>query len=168
MTIMKKRLLLFLLVISFARFTFAQRTQTLFDSSWKFYKGDVAGGEKRELDDKNWRDIELPHDWSIEDLPGQSDSVIGPFTTKSVGTTATGYTVGGTAWYRKHFKLKGVCDKKFSICFDGVYMNSDVWINEHHLGNHPYGYTPFYYDLTPYLKPNGEENVLAVRGPKGG
>src|SRR3954454_13025722 len=52
--------------------------------------------------------------------------------------------------------------KEVSVLFDGVYMNSDVWINGHHLGNHPYGYTPFYYDLTPYLKSNGE-NVLAVR-----
>jgi beta-galactosidase len=163
MTIMKKLLLLCLTVMLFVGFTFAQRTQMLFDSSWKFYKGDVTDGEKRQLDDKSWRDIELPHDWSIEDLPGQSDSVIGPFTTKSVGTTATGYTVGGIAWYRKHFKLKNIAGKKISVCFDGVYMNSDVWINERHLGNHPYGYTPFYYDVTSYLKTNGEENIIAVR-----
>ena len=58
--------------------------------------------------------------------------------------------------------MNNIADKKVTIYFDGVYMNSDVWINGHHLGNHPYGYTPFYYDLTPYLKQNGE-NVLAVR-----
>jgi beta-galactosidase len=58
--------------------------------------------------------------------------------------------------------LGNISNKKYSIYFDGVYMNSDVWINGHHLGNHPYGYTPCYYDLTPYLKPNNE-NIIAVR-----
>src|SRR6185369_8905821 len=69
---------------------------------------------------------------------------------------------GGIGWYRKHFKLGSIASKKFSIYFDGVYMNSDVWINGHYLGNHPYGYTPFYYDLTSFLKQNGE-NIIAVR-----
>ncbi len=142
---------------------YAQHTKTLFDSSWKFLKADVTGGEKEGLDDKNWRTVLLPHDWSIEDLPNQSDSVKGPFTSQSIGATATGYTVGGTAWYRKHFTLKNTDNKKITICFDGVYMNSDVWINGHYLGNHPYGYTAFYYDLTPWLKQNGEENIIAVR-----
>ena len=135
----------------------AQRSQTLFDSSWKFYRGDIVNGEKQNIDDNNWRTVQLPHDWSIEDLPDQSDSVIGPFSTKSVGTTATGYTVGGTGWYRKHFTLKNTSGKKVFIDFDGVYMNAEVWINEHHLGNHPYGYTPFSFDITPYLRQNGEK-----------
>ena len=49
--------------------------------------------------------------------------------------------------------------------FDGVYMDSDVWLNGQHLGNHPYGYTSFQYDLTPYVKfgATDNENVLAVR-----
>jgi beta-galactosidase len=138
------------------------RMQTLFDSGWKFFRGDAAMGEKESVNDADWRAVELPHDWSIEDLPDQSDSVIGPFTTKSIGATATGYSVGGTAWYRKHFTLNNNSNKNVQIYFDGVYMNSDVWINEHHLGNHPYGYTAFYYDITPYLKQSGE-NILAVR-----
>ena len=159
---MKKLFLFSLLFFSLTLSSNAQRIQTLFDSSWKFYKGDVTNGEKENINDNDWRNVELPHDWSIEDLPNQSDSVVGPFTTKSIGTTATGYTVGGSAWYRKHFSLNNIANKKVSIYFDGVYMNSDVWINEHYLGNHPYGYTAFYYDLTPYLKQNGE-NILAVR-----
>jgi beta-galactosidase len=141
---------------------YAQRTQQLFDASWKFSKENVPGSENLNFNDAAWRTVELPHDWSIEDLPNQSDSVIGPFYKKSIGTTATGYTVGGTAWYRKHFKVGNSANKKYSIYFDGVYMNSDVWVNGHHLGNHPYGYTPFYYELTPYLKSNGE-NIIAVR-----
>jgi len=159
---MKKLLFIFLLFFLSGASINAQRSQQLFDASWKFFKGDVANGESANLNDAAWRNIDLPHDWSIEDLPNQSDSVIGPFSKKSIGTTATGYTVGGTGWYRKHFTLANISSKKFTIYFDGVYMNSDVWINGHHLGNYPYGYTPFYYDLTSYLKPN-TENILAVR-----
>ena len=143
----------------------AQNTATrssLFDAGWRFIKDSTIAAEAPGYNDSKWRIVNLPHDWSIEDLPDQSDSVIGPFSAKSIGATATGYTVGGIGWYRKHFTLKNIGDKKVSIYFDGVYMNSDVWINGLHLGNHPYGYTPFYYDLTPYLKQNGK-NVLAVR-----
>src|SRR5436853_2349707 len=81
----------------------AQRIESLFDDNWKFFKGDVVNGEGSNINDNDWRIVELPHDWSIEDLPGQGDSVVGPFTSKSIGATATGYTVGGIAWYRKHF-----------------------------------------------------------------
>lgn len=157
-----KKLLPILLLVFFIIRSYAQRSETLFDDNWKFYKGDVPNGESQNIDEGNWRTVELPHDWSIEDLANQSDSVIGPFSIKSVGATSTGYTVGGTAWYRKHFSLNNTSGKKLSIYFDGVYMNSDVWINGHHLGNHPYGYTPFYYDITPYLRSNGE-NLIAVR-----
>ena len=150
------------LLLSMSPAAYAQRRETLFDAGWKFFKGDMNDGEKETLNDKDWRTIELPHDWSIEDLPGQSDSVIGPFTIKSPGGSSTGHVAGGTAWYRKHFSLNNIANKKVTIYFDGVYMNSDVWLNGHHLGNHPYGYTPFYYDLTPYLEQNSE-NVLAVR-----
>ena len=114
---MKKQLLFvsvsYLLIFS----ANAQRIETLFDPSWKFFRGDVSNGEKQNMNDADWRTVELPHDWSIEDLPGQSDSVIGPFTTRSVGSTSTGYVVGGTAWYRKHFKLNNVAGKKISIYF---------------------------------------------------
>ncbi|GEO08830.1 glycoside hydrolase family 2 TIM barrel-domain containing protein [Segetibacter aerophilus] len=136
-----------------------------FNEGWKFFKGDILNAEKEALDDKAWRELDVPHDWSIEDLPNQSDSVIGPFSKASVGSTSTGYTVGGTAWYRKHFKTAGNGNKKYSIYFDGVYMDCDVWINGKHLGNHPYGYTGFSYDLTPHLHlaKDGRQNVLAVR-----
>lgn len=87
---------------------------------------------------------------------------VGPFdSAQSAGGPATGHVVGGTGWYRKRFTL-GDC-QLVTICFDGVYMNTDVWLNGHHLGHHPYGYTAFEFDVTPYLKPAGQENVLAVR-----
>lgn len=161
-----KKVITFLLLSFCLSATFAQNNtqqrNKLFDADWRFIKDSTIDASVATFDDSKWRVLDLPHDWSIEDLPNQSDSVVGPFTTKSIGTTATGYTVGGIGWYRKHFTLKDIANKKVAIYFDGVYMNSDVWINGHHLGNHPYGYTPFYYDLTPYLKQSGE-NILAVR-----
>ncbi len=93
-----------------------------------------------------------------------SFKTVGPFSPESAGGPATGHTLGGTGWYRKRFKLDPGSDgKRTTIVFDGIYMDSDVWLNGHHLGNHPYGYTAFSYDLTPFLKPAGEENILAVR-----
>jgi beta-galactosidase len=134
------------------------RLQILFDADWRFHRGDVDGGEKAGLDDSSWRLLSLPHDWSIEDIPG-TDSPIDP---NAIGGISTGYTVGGTGWYRKTFtvpaKLEG---KRFHLQFDGVYMNADVWLNGQHLGNHPYGYTSFWYDITDKIRA-GEENILAV------
>jgi beta-galactosidase len=136
-----------------------------FDKAWSFANVELADADQVSFDDSKWRIVNLPHDWSIEDLPNQEpDKVVGPFTKSSIGRAATGWTVGGTGWYRKKFVTdQGFRNKLVSIYFDGVYMNSDVWLNGRHLGSHPYGYTPFYYDLTPYLKPAGQENILAVR-----
>jgi beta-galactosidase len=159
-----------------------------FDSDWRFIRADANGAEEPGFDDTKWRTLDLPHDWSIEDLPqvmvsssaapepsntpaggrrgrgGASFQAVGPFSPASQGGRATGYVVGGTGWYRKHFVLdQQTHGKLVSIEFDGVYMDSDVWLNGHHLGNHPYGYTAFAYNLTDYLKPPGQENVLAVR-----
>lgn len=136
-----------------------------FDTGWNFYRGDISGAEGVTFDDSQWRKLDLPHDWSIENLPDTTGSEhIGPFSKNSIGQGATGFATGGTGWYRKIFTLdKSSEDKKVQIIFDGVYMNSEVWINGHSLGVHPYGYTPFYYDLTNFLKPSGEKNVLAVK-----
>ena len=90
---------------------------------------------------------------------------VGPFDTGlSESGGYTGHVVGGTGWYRKHFTLTPAEQgKRVAVRFDGVYMNSDVWLNGRHLGNHPYGYTSFEMDLTADLKPTGQENVIAVR-----
>jgi beta-galactosidase len=137
-----------------------------FDLGWSFKIDNITSGpEENDFDVARWRKVDLPHDWSIEDLPNQiADSIIGPFSKASIGTTNTGFTVGGTAWYRNTFTISPKEQgKKVYIQFDGVYMNSDVWINGQHLGNHPNGYTPFYYDLTPYLLKVGKQNVIAVQ-----
>lgn len=152
-------------------FSSCSQNKQLFDreiqsnNDWQFIRSDVENGESPALDDSDWRSVDLPHDYSIEDLqPKEGVKQIGPFSEESAGGPSTGHVVGGTAWYRKHFTLKKEDEGKLiKILFDGVYMNSDVWINGNHLGNHPYGYTAFSYDLTKYLNPTGQENVLAVQ-----
>ena len=149
-----------------------------FDQDWRFHRGDVPGAEAPGFDDSRWRKLDLPHDWSIEDLTpvsaasgegtiwvgGNAPTRIGPFDVAlSAGQEATGWVVGGTAYYRKRFRMPASGEKsEIEIRFDGVYMNSDVWLNGQHVGFHPYGYTSFAYDLTPYLNQGGE-NILAVR-----
>ena len=136
-----------------------------FDAGWRFLRGDAPDAESPAFHDSQWRTLDLPHDWSIEDLPSKDGAPPSPFDpAQSAGGASTGYFVGGTGWYRKHFTLPtGHAGRNVTICFDGVYMNADVWLNGRHLGNHPYGYTPFVFDLTPYLQPAGQENILAVR-----
>ncbi len=138
---------------------------TSFDEGWRFIKDNPSGAEAPSFDDSKWRTLDLPHDWSIEDLPNQlKDSIIGPFSKASIGKMGTGYTIGGTAWYRKNFTIsKEDKDKTAYLMFDGVYMNSDVWVNGKHVGNHPYGYTSFYYSISPYLNPAGQANTIAVQ-----
>src|ERR1035437_3523674 len=139
-----------------------------FDTDWKFFRGKLVGAENPNFDDKIWRDITIPHDLSIEDLPAANTNdkmhiINGPFDSKPIGGKHSSFTVGGTGWYRKHFNIpesdKG---KIVYINFDGVYMNSDVWINGYHLGNHPYGYTAFTYELSKYLNYGAKENIIAV------
>lgn len=142
----------------------AGRNQS-FDSNWKFKIGKEIDASAADFSASDWRKLDLPHDWSIEDLmETPNDSIIGPFYKNNVGKNATAFTVGGTAWYRKAFVMdKNTEGKRAYIQFDGIYMNSDVWLNGHHLGFHPNGYTSFIYDLTDFLNEPGDENVLSVR-----
>ena len=136
-----------------------------FDEHWKFFRGTASGCEAVDFNDHDWRSVDLPHDWSIEDLPAHTAKAdaksIGPFDPKAIGGTATGFAVGGEGWYRKHFTLAHVPDQRVTIQFEGVYNHSTVWINGHRLGENLNGYTPFAYDLSPYLVAG--ENVIAVQ-----
>lgn len=167
---MKKQALLFTLILfSTALKGFSQPISAgrniSFDANWSFKKDKNIDAKAANFNDANWRKLDLPHDWSIEDLSDTpTDSIIGPFTVKAIGKNATAFTEGGTAWYRKTFTLdKTTKGKAVFIQFDGVYMNSDVWINGYHLGNHPNGYTAFIYDLTAFLNPIGKPNTIAVQ-----
>ncbi len=136
-----------------------------FNENWKFIRADVSGAEQLLFDDSNWRTLDLPHDYSIDDLSEEEDfKQIGPFSEKSPGAKSTGHVTGGTAWYRKHFILGKEDESKIvNILFDGVYMNADFWLNGNYLGKHPYGYTAFSFNITKYLNPTGQENILAVQ-----
>lgn len=122
-----------------------------FNLGWKFSLGDNGNAGDKAFDDAGWTDLNLPHDYSIDQ----------DYNTSLEGES--GFLPGGIAWYRKYFTLdEAVQGKRVRIDFDGVYMNSTVYINGHELGTHPYGYTPFSYDLTDYLNFEGD-NVIAVR-----
>lgn len=135
------------------------RARILLDDNWKFHRGDVPGAETAEFLDVSWRLLDLPHDWSIEDIPGTNS----PIDSAAVGGISTGYYVGGTGWYRKEFEIPSrLSEKRFFLEFEGIYMDADVWVNGSHVGNHPYGYTGFWYDITEQLR-FGEVNRIAVR-----
>ena len=153
-----------LVFITLATFSLAQNKENAFNSNWLFFKDQSDSLTLNELVESKFRSVNLPHDWSIEDLPNPSETVVGPFTKKSIGKKSTGFTVGGTAWYLKKFATeKKMQDKITTIHFDGIYKNADVWINGQHLGNHPYGYTPFFYDISKFLNPAGKQNVIAIQ-----
>ncbi len=134
------------------------RSEILFDDGWKFFRGDSTGAESIKFDDSGWRSVDLPHDWSIEDIPG-TDS---PFDPDAVSEVSGGFTLGGIGWYRKSFIIPGKDIKRFLIQFDGIYMNPEIWINGVSLGTHPYGYTSFWFDITDHLI-SGKPNVLAIK-----
>jgi beta-galactosidase len=135
------------------------RSSILLDEEWSFHLGDLEGGETEDLDVSSWRVLDLPHDWSIEDIPGTGS----PLDSSAVGAIDMGYFRNGTGWYRKQLEVpEGYEDKRLFLQFDGVYMNADVWINGEHLGNHPYGYTSFWYDVSDKLRA-GASNVIAIR-----
>lgn len=138
---------------------------TSFDDNWRFLRDSIQGAENPDFNDSNWRTLDVPHDWGVEDLPGQNGvDIIGPFDKNAIDRMSSGYLVGGTGWYRKSFTVNEQDKDKIAyLQFDGVYLNSDVWLNGKHLGFHPYGYTPFYYDITSFLNPAGQVNVVAVR-----
>lgn len=124
-----------------------------FTVGWTFRLGDDTAAARPDYDDTHWRCLNLPHDWAIE----------GDFSKDNPSGTGGGALPGGVGWYRKTFVAdKADEGKLLKIDFDGVYMNSEVFINGHSLGVRPYGYVSFGYDLTPYIR-WGEKNVIAVR-----
>jgi beta-galactosidase len=136
-------------------FSGAQSRQTQdFDKGWKFFLGNAPEAQAESFSDNGWRSLTLPHDWAIEEK----------FDEHSPATTAGGALTGGIGWYRKTFTVPETSKKKkIFIDFDGVYMNSEVWINNHYLGKRPYGYSSFRYNLTPFLKFGNGQNVIAVK-----
>ena len=125
-----------------------------FNDGWKFYLGNASGAEQPTFNDTSWRGLGVPHDWSAELS----------FNKTSPAGNGGGLLDGGIGWYRKAFTLdQSYAGQQIRIEFDGVYMNSQVWINGTSLGTRPYGYSTFQYDLTKYVKTDGSNNVIAVK-----
>ncbi len=131
------------------------RKQTLFNNGWKFSREDNPDFREVEFDDSAWRKLTLPHDWSIEE----------EFDPNSKSGGNAGFFKEGIGWYRKEFTVdESQKDRMLTVQFDGVFMNSEVWINGVFLGRRPYGYSTFQYDMTKYLNfEKGAKNILAVR-----
>jgi len=128
------------------------REKQLFDFNWYFHEGDREGAHRKNFEHSSWQKVDLPHDWSIEGEYSRD---------RPVGRRG-GFLPMGIGWYRKSFEWDPAWEgKKVKVHFDGIYMNSEVWINGHYLGKRPNGYVSFQYDLTPYLTEG--ENVLAVK-----
>lgn len=137
-----------------------------FNDGWLFTRDSLQGAEVPGYNDSGWVLLDLPHDYSMMNLPGGNRAdQIGPFSRKAPGNgNSTGHVIGGTGWYRKHFILDGKdAGKTVILRFDGVYMESEVWVNGKRAGIHKNGYTPFWYDITSLLNPAGMTNIIAVR-----
>ena len=141
------------LLLSLISMTAQARERQNFDKDWRFLLGDSAQMARVDYNDSWWRRLDVPHDWARE----------GDFFVGNPSGAGGGALPGGIGWYRKHFQVNGeeVKREKFFIEFDGVYMNSTVYVNGEKVGFRPYGYSSFEYDITPYIKQG--ENVVAVR-----
>ncbi|MFN3684079.1 MAG: glycoside hydrolase family 2 TIM barrel-domain containing protein [Fimbriimonadaceae bacterium] len=123
-------------------------------TGWEFRYESIDGPVEAP---NQWRPVEVPHDYSIEDLPGRSS----PFDPKAPGSTSTGYTLGGVGWYRRTIQADPSWrGRMVRLYFDGVYQDATVWLNGKELLRHPYGYTPFWVDLTEHLDFEGENELL--------
>ena len=148
---MKKQILMYVLLVLCLSAS-ASSGKQLFNDSWRFHLGDITGAQNEVFDDGTWRELTLPHDWSIEgcfdkDAPAGNDG---------------GYLPTGIGWYRKTFELpRAIEGRKYQLYFEGIYMNSEVYVNGQRAGGHPYGYSSFFVDITSYVKTG--KNTVAVR-----
>ena len=131
--------------------TIGARQRQNFDADWLFMLADSAQMAEVDYDDSHWRRLNVPHDWARE-----SDFYVG-----NPSGASGGALPGGVGWYRKKFEVRGLKNEVFFLEFDGVYMNSTVYVNGQKVGFRPYGYSSFEYDITSYLKEG--ENMVAVR-----
>jgi beta-galactosidase len=140
--------------------TVAAFAQTVnLNDGWKFHLGDEPGAERAGFDDQGWRSVSIPHDWSIEDRPGQTH----PFDKDSAGKYSEGYTVGGIGWYRRELILpEDLSGKTVLLRFEAVYMDSEVWVNGQSVARHPYGYTAFDVDISNQVKPGANSVALRI------
>ncbi len=114
----------------------------LFNDDWEFSKQSLGTQLATiETEGSKWNKVDLPHDWLI-------------YNTEALYET-------GEGWYRKHFQLEKNPDERISICFEGIYMNSTIFVNNVVVGEWKYGYSSFEFDITDALRQG--ENEITVR-----
>ena len=165
-----KTIILFLISILVVSYTQAQRTVINLEKNWKFSKGDFQDAIKPGFDDSKWENVTIPHDWAIygpfdKEVDKQVVAIVQ--NNEKVATEKTGRTGAlpfiGVGWYRVTFDVPDFDEgKRVLLTFDGAMSEAQVFVNGQKVGEHPYGYSYFYFDITSYLKPEGG-NLLAVR-----
>ena len=126
--------------------------QITLTDGWRFALGEFEPAWQKNFDDSSFAEVTVPHDWSVT-LPFSRQN-----------SSGTGYVPGGIGWYRCHFALpSGAEGMQYTLCFDGVYKHAKVWFNGYYLGSHANGWTPFSFDVTPFVRGGGADNVISVR-----
>ncbi|MFI3289505.1 MAG: glycoside hydrolase family 2 TIM barrel-domain containing protein [Rikenellaceae bacterium] len=149
----KKILSSLLLSVAFSSAMAGSAAMSSFNEDWRFFNGNALEAETTKLNDSEWRQLDLPHDWAIE----------GPFDVKYNARNG-GLPFHGTAWYRKTFTMSPEdAGKVVNIIFDGAMSDSRIWINGEYVGRRPYGYVGFTFDITKHLKFDGSKNLISVK-----
>lgn len=125
------------------------RSRAFFCFDWEFALTDSLD---RPEDYTPFRPVQLPHDWSVDY----------PLDEGAPSCGSGGYARCGIGWYRKKFCIHPLPQELYSLYFEGVYMNCDLWVNDHYAGGHVYGYTSFEKDITPFLRDGENELLLRV------
>ena len=169
---MKKNYLLLVLILQLFVFQVNSEVREVItlSNNWKFINSDVKGAEQISLSTKKWETVKIPHDWAIKgpfdkEIDKQVVQVIQDMDDRPKEQTGRTGALPyiGVGWYRNNFTLPNISDnQQVIITFDGAMSNAEVYLNGEKIGERPYGYSYFYFDITPYIK-NNEENLLAVR-----
>lgn len=148
---------IFIIALICTVYASAYTNSTKFNDNWRFLHGDVADAKNPDFNDSGWSCVSLPHDWSI----------VLPFDQNAPSGNDGGYLPTGIGWYRNTLRVpKTQLDIKRKLYFEGIYMNSEVYVNGQFAGGHPYGYSSFYVDLTPYLKEGNNSIAIKVDNSK--
>jgi len=131
----------------------SSRERLPWDDRWRFQLGDKSEAKDNTFDDSTWRELVLPHDWSIE---GQTDP-------NALTAGGGGFFMTGIGWYRHAFNAPATWSgKRVLVEFEGIAGVAEISLNGQSIATHPNAFTTFFVDLTPHLK-LGQDNVLAVR-----
>lgn len=165
----KRKCLMLLCCMLCTALAHAQRSETLLKNDWKFTLDSIATEySDKDYNDAAWQTVSVPHDWAITgpfDRKYDLQNVAVTQNGEKVASIKTGRSGGlpyiGTGWYRRRFDVPQ--GKEATLVFDGAMSEAQVWVNGQKVGEWPNGYNSFHFNVTPYLNPDGKDNVLAVR-----